>query len=73
VIVCLGATAARSVLGRSVPIGATRGRLLDEQVEGARVLVTTHPSALLRISDQPDRDAAFAEFVADLRTAAAAT
>lgn len=48
VVVALGATAARSVLGRAVKIGAERGRLLDE-VPGPPVLVTTHPSALLRL------------------------
>ncbi len=36
----------------------------------APVLVTTHPSALLRIEDAADRAAAFEALVADLRTAA---
>lgn len=44
VVVCLGATAARAVLGRTVRIGAERGAVLDE-VEPATV-ITTHPSAL---------------------------
>jgi uracil-DNA glycosylase len=34
------------------------------------VVVTTHPSSLLRIEDSADRAAAFAAFVEDLRTAA---
>jgi len=70
VVVCLGATAARSVLQRPVTIGAVRGHILDEGATDAAVLVTTHPSALLRIRDHADRDAAFAALVADLRTAA---
>ena len=72
VIVCLGATAARSVLGRSVTIGTVRGALLEERVGGAGVLVTTHPSALLRLRDRGDYDAAFSELVGDLVTASAA-
>ncbi len=69
-VVCLGATAARSVLEREVRIGAERGRVLEET--DPPVLVTTHPSALLRTRDPADRDAAFAALVADLRTAGAA-
>ena len=72
VIVCLGATAARSVLGRTVAIGKSRGAVLDEGVGGARVVVTTHPSALLRIEDHAEREAAFTALVADLRLAASA-
>lgn len=70
VIVCLGATAARAVLGRPVAIGAVRGRPLEDAVDGARVVVTTHPSAVLRIRERAERDAASAALVADLVTAA---
>jgi uracil-DNA glycosylase family protein len=68
VVVCLGATAARSVLGRAVTIAASRGRLLTSP-EGYRTLVTVHPSALLRIPDPADREDAEERFIADLRTA----
>lgn len=68
VVVCLGATAGRSVLGRSVRIGDERGSV--QETGGRRVVVTTHPSALLRLRDRSGWDAAFAAFVADLRTAA---
>jgi DNA polymerase len=75
VIVCLGATAGRAVLGRDVAIGAERGRELDaaEAVGGgaARVLLTTHPSAVLRLRGKDGFDEAFDRLVADLRTAAA--
>lgn len=76
VIVALGATAARSVLGRTVRIGEVRGKVLPPDVSGAPsalpapTLVTTHPSALLRIEDAADRMAAFESLVEDLRTAA---
>ncbi|WP_173923402.1 UdgX family uracil-DNA binding protein [Agromyces sp. Marseille-P2726] len=76
VVVALGATAARSVLGRTVRIGEVRGRVLPPDAAGAAsalpapVLVTTHPSALLRIDDAAKRREAFDALVADLRTAA---
>ena len=68
VVVCLGATAARSVLARAVTITASRGRPLTSP-EGHRTLVTVHPSALLRIPDPGDREDAEERFIADLRAA----
>ena len=79
VIVALGATAARAVLGRTVRIGEVRGKVLPPDAAGGAsvfpvpVLVTTHPSALLRIEDAGDRAAAYATFVDELRTAAETT
>lgn len=70
VVVALGATAARAVLGRPVRIGQERGRVLDG--ERHAVLVTTHPSALLRVRDGDERAAQRAALVADLRAAAEA-
>ena len=68
VVVCLGATAARAVLGRSVVIGSVRGAPLDGP-DGIPVVVTIHPSAVLRTRD--DRAAMRAGLVADLEKAAA--
>ncbi|WP_275004065.1 UdgX family uracil-DNA binding protein [Promicromonospora iranensis] len=70
VVVALGATAARAVLGRAVRIGAERGQVLDGETHD--VLITTHPSALLRLRDRAEFGATFDAFVADLRTAAEA-
>ncbi|MBG9389024.1 UdgX family uracil-DNA binding protein [Caenimonas aquaedulcis] len=67
-LVALGATAVRSLMGRAVPVLANRGQWLDRE-DGRRVLITLHPSALLRGPPQ-DREAAFAAFVADLSKAA---
>ncbi|MFN3450885.1 MAG: UdgX family uracil-DNA binding protein, partial [Sphingorhabdus sp.] len=67
-IVALGATAARSLTGNNVAITANRGHIL-ESIEGVPVLVTIHPSYLLRL---PDAEAAARErqnFVADLAQA----
>ncbi len=72
VVVALGATAARSVLGRPVKIGETRGKVLEPSSGFASpVIVTVHPSSILRVRDSSDREAAFEAFVADLREASA--
>lgn len=63
----LGASAARSLMGRAVPVLANRGQWLPRP-DGLEVLVTLHPSALLRV-DPESRDAAFETFVEDLRQA----
>jgi DNA polymerase len=65
-IVCLGVTAAQSVLQRTVKIGEERGKLIVSPF-GAKVLITVHPSSLLRIQDQPDKEAAWKAFVRDLK------
>jgi DNA polymerase len=66
-LVALGSTAARSLLGRAVPVTAERGHWLQRE-DGRLVLVTLHPSALLRVLP-PDREAAFSAYVADLAKA----
>ncbi len=69
-IVCLGATAAQSVLGRPVRVLSERGQRLDTEF-GAPALITVHPSSLLRLPEGADPAAEFARFVADLRLIAA--
>jgi len=69
-IVALGVTAARSLTGRTLTIGKVRGKPID-MVDGARLVVTIHPSALLRIEDDDERHAAYRSFVADLKAATA--
>jgi uracil-DNA glycosylase len=66
-LVALGASAARSLLGHAVPVTVNRGRWLPRP-DGLQVLVTLHPSALLRVDPQ-EREAAFEAFVSDLRQA----
>ena len=68
-IVALGATAARSLFGRPVTISKMRGNIVDGE-DGARLLVTIHPSYLLRIEDERDKAAEYRRFVADLRLCA---
>jgi uracil-DNA glycosylase family protein len=68
-IVALGATAARSLLGRPVTIGKLRGQTLH-LADGTAAFVTIHPSFLLRIEDDADKQREYENFVADLRPAA---
>jgi DNA polymerase len=67
-IVALGSTAARQVLGRPVGVLRERGQWLDARADGRPVLVTLHPSALLR-ADPAQRAEAYAAWLADLRLA----
>ncbi|MFN8391768.1 MAG: UdgX family uracil-DNA binding protein [Bdellovibrionota bacterium] len=67
-ILCLGKTAAESVLGRSVMVLKERGKatLLDARWT---VIPTIHPSSLLRMPSHEERERAYRAFVKDLRTA----
>ena len=69
-IVCLGAVAAKSLLGTTFRVTQQRGQVLDitTPIGVRRVLATVHPSAVLRATGD-DRSTAYAGLVADLRTA----
>jgi DNA polymerase len=67
-LVALGATAARQLIGSPVSVMRERGQWLQRR-DGRRVLVTLHPSALLRV-DPADKAAAYAAWMEDLRHAA---
>lgn len=68
-LVALGATAAKSVLGSSFRLTRHRGELLETSaVPGLPLLATIHPSAVLRAPDE-DRDDVFDSLVADLELA----
>lgn len=66
VTVALGATAARSLIGKTVTIGRARGAPL-ELADGGECWVTVHPSFLLRIPETDRRREERAKFVADLK------
>jgi uracil-DNA glycosylase family protein len=65
-VVCLGATAAQALFGRSARVGALRGRP-HPLSPGTRALVTIHPSAVLRAGDE--REKRRAELCSDLTLA----
>ena len=68
-IVALGATAARSLFGRIVTITRMRGQT-HRLEDGTAAFVTIHPSLLLRIEDETDKEREYKQFVADLRLVA---
>jgi DNA polymerase len=68
-VVCMGATAARSLLGPSFRVTRQRGELLTSEL-APRVVATVHPSSLLRAPDAATRERDTALFVADLEAAA---
>jgi uracil-DNA glycosylase len=68
-IVALGATALRSLTGKTLAVGAHRGQIL-QSIEGVAVLATIHPSYLLRLPDAEAAERERVEFVADLKRAA---
>jgi uracil-DNA glycosylase family protein len=70
-VVVLGATAAKSLLGKDFRVTQHRGELLrlDSVVGGRTFLPTVHPSSILR-GPAEEREANLAAFVADLRVAA---
>jgi uracil-DNA glycosylase len=65
VAVALGATAARSLFGKAMPINKNRGRLID--LGTFKTLITIHPSYLLRIKEEAQAEAENARFVSDLK------
>ncbi|MFF8399417.1 UdgX family uracil-DNA binding protein [Streptomyces sp. NPDC016172] len=68
-IVVLGATAGKALLGSSFRVTQVRGTVLEEEIHGRaeRLVPTVHPSSVLR-SD--DREAAYRGLVSDLKVAA---
>jgi DNA polymerase len=71
IVVCLGATAAQALLGKSFRVTKDRGRLMPFP-GGGSVLATVHPSSLLRAPDEETRRRETARFIDDLRVVASA-
>ncbi|MGW7256981.1 UdgX family uracil-DNA binding protein [Streptomyces sp. NPDC054834] len=70
-IVVLGATAGKALLGSSFRVTEVRGTVLEREIHGRpeRLVPTVHPSAVLRAED---REGAYRGLVADLKVAAQA-
>ena len=66
VVVCLGATAAQTLLGRKFRVTQSRGELLESTL-APHVMATVHPSSMLRAPDDESRHREMSEFVADLK------
>ena len=69
VIVCLGATAAQSLLGKTFSVTRQRGQLVESTL-ASHVIATVHPSSILRARDDAARQLQTREFVADLKKVA---
>ncbi|MCU1451503.1 MAG: phage polymerase-related protein [Acidimicrobiales bacterium] len=70
-LICLGATAAQALLGRSFRVTQQRGTLVDSPL-APMVTATVHPSSILRSRDDEARRVEMKRFVEDLRAAAEA-
>ncbi len=66
-IVCLGATAAQSLLGAAFRVTQNRGKVIQDSGHAPNLLATVHPSSILRMPDPVAREQAYAGFVDDLR------
>jgi uracil-DNA glycosylase family protein len=69
VLVCLGATAAQSLLGRQFRVTKMRGVPVESEL-APNVVATVHPSSILRAPDEGARQEAMRDFVRDLKAVA---
>jgi len=65
ILVCLGATAAQSVLGKVVRINETRGRFM-KSTWAPTTVITIHPSSIFRHREREQQEAEYRQFVEDL-------
>ncbi|HEU4922616.1 MAG TPA: UdgX family uracil-DNA binding protein [Burkholderiales bacterium] len=66
VIVALGATAAKALIGPQFKVSVDRGRFVESPL-ARYVFATFHPSALLRLREEEEKEAAFEQLVKDLK------
>jgi len=66
IIVCLGATAAKALLGNAFKVSVDRGRFVESPL-APLVTATVHPSSILREPDSNARREAMKAFVKDLK------
>jgi uracil-DNA glycosylase family protein len=69
VIVCLGATAAQSLLGSAFRLTKSRGQFQRNTPRAPAILATPHPSAILRAPDPTEREKQYQALVQDLKLA----
>ncbi len=67
VLVCLGATAAKALLGNQFSVNRQRGQLVASPL-ARYATATVHPSSILRMPDDESRRSQMREFVKDLKT-----
>ena len=69
VVVPLGATAAKAIMGASFRVSTQRGKAVQSDWAGT-VIATVHPSSILRAPDAESREQARKDFFADIRKVA---
>jgi DNA polymerase len=69
ILVCLGATAAQALLGRTFRVTTQRGQFVDSKL-AEYVMATVHPSSILRARTTDERHEQMQGFIADLRQVA---
>src|SRR5918999_3381345 len=67
VVVCLGATAAQSMVGRIVRITQERGKFLDGDSRAA-VFITIHPSSIYRLREKEEQEKEYRRFVSEMKS-----
>jgi DNA polymerase len=65
IIVALGSTGARAILGRSVPINQERGKFIT--LDSRDAFITIHPSAILRLQESSEREIEFNRLVDEMK------
>ena len=68
IVVCLGRTAAQSLIGGQLSMERQRGRFFSSPFS-SRILLTYHPSSILRARDRMTQDRLFGLLVEDLKKA----
>jgi uracil-DNA glycosylase len=66
VIVALGSTAAKAIIARDFKVSVQRGQFVESPL-APYVFATFHPSALLRLREEEEKEAAFEQLVKDLK------
>ena len=69
ILVCLGATASQSLLGRTFSVNRQRGQLIESSL-APYVTATVHPSSILRAPDSKARQLQMRAFINDLKKVA---
>lgn len=70
VVVCLGATSAQAILGRSFKVTQQRGKVITGSAYAPTIIATVHPSSILRAPDDETRHEEMRKFIDDLKVVA---
>jgi uracil-DNA glycosylase len=66
IVVCMGATAAQSVLGKPVPVTKERGKFIESSA-GLLTFITIHPSAIYRQRENEEQEKEYRRFAKELK------